>query len=198
MIGDWVGGYGVFFPDRLECNVLEFVPVSESQTIGRAELLAVLKALYEVTMYRKTCVMCDSEYVVNGCNGWAQRWRSNNWHTATGPVAHSNLWKRILILLESYGPHMYHLPSHAGLTENEQVDALASQGRLRSALWTANKLLLAVCRDGEREDPEQDLHIVGVRESTPPPQPDDFIPWTPESVLSRADSTVILCTLEQT
>ena len=65
------GGAGVYFPDRPECNVLEFVPVSESQTIGKAELLALLKALYEVPMYRRTFVMCDSEYVVNGCNGWA-------------------------------------------------------------------------------------------------------------------------------
>ena len=132
----------------------------ESQTIGRAELLAVLKALYEVTKYRWTCVMCDSEYVVNGCNGWAQRWRRNNWHTATGPMVHADLWKRILILLESYGPHV------------------------------------TVRKGGEREDPEQDLHSVGVRESTPPPQPDDVIPWTPKSVLSRADSSVIICTPE--
>ena len=50
MGGGWVGGYGVFFLNRPECNVSEFVPVSESQTIGRAELLVVLKALYEVTM----------------------------------------------------------------------------------------------------------------------------------------------------
>ena len=122
--------------------------------------------------------MCDSEYVLNGWNGWAQRWRQNNWRTATGPVAHSDLLKRVLILLESHGPHVtvYHVRSHAGLPENEQVDALARQGRLRSPLWTANKLLLAVRRDGEREDPEQDLHIVGVRESTPSPQPDDFVP----------------------
>ena len=89
------GGYGVYFPDRPECNVSEFVPVSESQTIGKAELLAVLKALYEVPMYRQTFVMFDSEYVVNGYNGWAQRWRRNNWHTAAGPVAHADLWKRI-------------------------------------------------------------------------------------------------------
>ena len=146
MGGDWVGGYGVFFLDQPECNVSEFVPVSESQTIGTAQLLAVLKALYEVTMYRKTCIMCDSEYVVNGCNGWAQKWCQNDWHTATGPVAHSDLWKTVLILLELYGPHVTvsHVPSHAGLPENEQVDTLASQGRLRSPLWTANKLLLAV------------------------------------------------------
>ena len=53
--GDWVSGYGVCFPYQPGCNVLEFVPVSGSQMIGRAELLAVLKALYEGAMYRRTC-----------------------------------------------------------------------------------------------------------------------------------------------
>ena len=98
MGGDWVGRYGVFFPARLECNVSECVPVWESQTIGRAQLLAILKALYEVTMYRKTRIMCGSECVVHGCNGWAQKWRRNDWRTVTGPVAHSDLRKRIFIL----------------------------------------------------------------------------------------------------
>ena len=107
----------------------------------------------------------------------------------------------MLILLESYGPHVtvYHVPSHAGLPENEQVDTVASQGRLRSPLWTANKLLLVVLREGQREEPEQDLHILAVRESTPPPPPlDDFVPWVPESVLSRADSSVVIYTPQQT
>ena len=77
MGGDWVGGYGVCFADQPECNVSDFIPMAEPQTIGRAELLAVLKAVYAVTMYRKTCIISDSEYVVNGCNGWAARWRRN-------------------------------------------------------------------------------------------------------------------------
>ena len=78
------------------------------------------------------------------------------------------------------------------------MDTLASQGRLRSPLRTANKLLLAVQKVGEGEDPEQDLHLGGVRESTPPPQPDDIIPWTPKLVLNRVDSSVIICTPDQT
>ena len=71
------------------------------------------------------------------------------------------------------------MPSYAGLNENERVDELASQGGLRSPLWTANKPLLTVHKEREREEPGMNLHIVGVRESTPPPQPDDFVPWTP-------------------
>ena len=50
-------------------NVSEFLPVSELQTIGRAELRAVLKALNEVTMLRPVSILCDSKCIVDGCNG---------------------------------------------------------------------------------------------------------------------------------
>ena len=70
MGGGWVAGYGLYFLDRPECNASEFVPVSESH-IGSAELLPILKDVCEVTICRQTYVMCNSEYVVNGCNGWA-------------------------------------------------------------------------------------------------------------------------------
>ena len=66
--------------------------------------------------------------------------------------------------------------SHAGLTENERVDELAGQGTLRRAMWTANKILLTVHKDKEREEPWLDLHIAGVKKSMPPPRPDDFVP----------------------
>ena len=115
-------------------------------------------------MYRRTSIMCDSEYVVNGCKGWAEQWRRNSWCTAAGPVAHADLWKRFLNLLESYGTYVTvsHVPSHAGVNENERVDELASHGRLRSPVWTANKLLLMVHKERDREEPGLDLHIVGV------------------------------------
>ena len=48
-MGGW--GFGVYFLARTECNISEFVPMTEIQTIGGAELHAVLRALYEVIMY---------------------------------------------------------------------------------------------------------------------------------------------------
>ena len=33
-----MGGYGVYFSSRLECNVSEFVPTNEVLAIGRAQL----------------------------------------------------------------------------------------------------------------------------------------------------------------
>ena len=65
-------------------------------------------------------------------------------------------------------------------------------------MWTANKILLTVHKDKEREEPWLDLHIAGVKKSMPPPQADDFVPWTPELVPSRASSSVIVCTPEST
>ena len=52
----WVGmGYSSQIDRNATC--VSLCMCWKSQTIGRAELLAVLKALYEVTMYRKTCIM---------------------------------------------------------------------------------------------------------------------------------------------
>ena len=66
-------------------------------------------------------------------------------------------------------------------------------------MWTARKILLGVHIDREREAPRLDLHIVArVRVSTPPPQLDDFLPWTPELVPSRATSSVMVCTPDST
>ena len=104
--GPWVGGFGVYFPSRPEMNVSEFVPVGELQTIGRAELRAVLRALNEVTMLRPASIMCDSKYIVDGCNGQAIKWQRNEWLTTSGPVKYTDLWKQILILLEVYATHV--------------------------------------------------------------------------------------------
>ena len=155
----------------------------------------MLKGLYEVTVYRRTCVMCDSEYIVDCCNLWAKQWHYNTWCTAAGPLAHAKLRKFFFILVESYGTlvTMYHVPSHAERTENERVDDMARQRRLRSSLWTANKLLLTVHEQREREEAGLHLHIVAVRESRPLPEPDDFVPCTPESVQSKAGCSVIVC-----
>ena len=39
--GRWWGGFGALFPDHTECNISEFVPALEAQTIGGAEVQTV-------------------------------------------------------------------------------------------------------------------------------------------------------------
>ena len=87
-------------------NVSEFLPVGELQTIGRAELRAVLRALNEVRMLRLASIMWDSKHIVDGCSGQAIKWKRNEWRTTSGPVKHTDLWKQILILLEVYATHV--------------------------------------------------------------------------------------------
>ena len=147
-------------------------------------------------MYQRTCIMCDSECVVNGCNGWAEHWCRNKWCKAAGQSGPCRPVEKNMDLLESYGSHVtvFHVPSHAGPTENERDDELANQGRLSSPLWTANKLWLGTHNERDREDLGLDLHIVGIRDRTPPLHSDEFVPWTPQLVISRGSSGVIVCT----
>ena len=129
MDGPWGGGggLGVYFPSRPEMNVSEFVPSGELQTIGRAELRAVLRALNEVAMLRPRTILCVSKDIVDGCNGQVKKWQRNKWHTTSGPVKHTDLSKQIFILLEVYATHVtvQHVPSHSGLAKNDAVDTLA-------------------------------------------------------------------------
>ena len=106
MGGSWVGGYGVYSPSRPEMNVSDFLLVGEVQTTGRAEFRAVLRALNEVTMLKIASILCDSKYIVDGCNGQGQTWQRNEWRTRAGPVIHTDMWNQILILLDVYGTHV--------------------------------------------------------------------------------------------
>ena len=95
-------------------NVIEFIPMHEPRTIERAQLRALLKALHEVTMLKHIAVLCDSKYLVDGCNG-IRKWQHNNWRMTSTPVAHADLWKPILVLLNVYGAHVtvHRVPSLA-------------------------------------------------------------------------------------
>ena len=75
--------------------------------------------------------MCDSKYIVDGCNGQAMKWKRNEWCTTSGPVKHTDLWKEISILMEVYATHVtvHHVPSHSGMARNNVMDALAGEGR---------------------------------------------------------------------
>ena len=54
---------GCYSPLRPQCDPSEFVPVQDGQAIGRAELPAVLQALYEVTMYGNLLAKIANKWV---------------------------------------------------------------------------------------------------------------------------------------
>ena len=83
--------FGGYLPSRAEMNVLEFIPVVEMRTIGRAELKAAPRALNEVTMLNPASILCDSKYIVDGSNRQAAKWWHDVSRTTSGVVMHIDM-----------------------------------------------------------------------------------------------------------
>ena len=61
-------------------------------TSSRAELIAVIKALY-LFRYTRLVIYTDSQYVYNGYNTWSSKWIENGYKK----LKNIDLWKRILL-----------------------------------------------------------------------------------------------------
>jgi ribonuclease HI len=77
----------------------------------------------------------DSSYVVNSIEkGWAKSWQKNNWLKADKKKAeNSDLWEKLLNLLEKHKVKFYWVKGHAGHKENERCDELATQEILKNS-----------------------------------------------------------------
>jgi ribonuclease HI len=66
---------------------------------------------------------------VNSINqGWARRWRANNWYRNKKEKAENpDLWERLLGLCEKHRVEFVWIKGHDGDPENERCDALAVQ-----------------------------------------------------------------------
>lgn len=105
-------------------------------TNNRMELLAVIMALETLKHPCKAVVHSDSQYVVNAINqGWAARWRSNNWRKADkGYALNPDLWEWLLQLCSRHEVSFVWVRGHAGEVENERCDVLAGLAANRSGL----------------------------------------------------------------
>ena len=88
---------------------------------GAIEGLSALKEPCRVKLYS------DSQYLVRAINeGWAERWRSRGWmRTKTDPALNSDLWEKLLVLLEKHDVEFIWVRGHNGHPENERCDRLA-------------------------------------------------------------------------
>ncbi len=88
---------------------------------GAIEGLSALKEPCRVKLYS------DSQYLVRAINeGWAERWRSRGWmRTKTDPALNSDLWEKLLALLEKHDVEFIWVRGHNGHPENERCDRLA-------------------------------------------------------------------------
>ena len=96
-------------------------------TNNQMELMAVITG-FEVMKERcDVTVYTDSKYVVDGITkGWAKVWRANGWKKKDGKLAkNSELWDRLLNLIDEHKVEFVWIKGHDGHPENERCDKIA-------------------------------------------------------------------------
>ena len=104
-------------------------------TNNRMELLAVIKALEALKERCRINLYSDSKYVVDAVTkGWAKKWQTNGWKKSDKSRAlNTDLWERLLALLDYHDVTFIWVKGHADNVENERCDFLA-----RSAIESGN------------------------------------------------------------
>ncbi len=97
-------------------------------TNTRMELSAVIAALSALRDPCEITLTSDSKYVVDAVTkGWAKSWKAKGWKKADkSPALNSDLWDKLLGLLEYHRVTFVWVKGHAGHPYNERCDALAT------------------------------------------------------------------------
>ncbi|MBN2107834.1 MAG: ribonuclease HI [Deltaproteobacteria bacterium] len=97
-------------------------------TNNRMELSACIEGLKALPASSSVMLFSDSKYVVDAATkGWAKKWRANGWmRTATDAAENYDLWDKLLDLCEKHSVEFVWVKGHAGNTENECCDRLAT------------------------------------------------------------------------
>lgn len=123
------GGYGVIL--RFDGREKELSGGETHTTNNRMELMGVITGL-EALKYPCTVIFqTDSKYVVDSVTkGWARSWQKNGWvKSDKKPALNSDLWERLLKLLDVHDVTFNWIKGHAGHEENERCDRLAVKMR---------------------------------------------------------------------
>ena len=97
-------------------------------TNNRMELSAVIAALSALREPCEITLTSDSKYVVDAVTkGWARSWKAKGWKKADkSPALNSDLWDKLLSLLDYHQVTFVWVKGHAGHPYNERCDALAT------------------------------------------------------------------------
>ena len=120
------GGYGIIIEHNGERH--ELSGGFRLTTNNRMEMMAAIVALEELQGSRQRIhLYSDSSYLVNSIEkGWAKKWRKNGWSKSDGKTAlNSDLWHKLLELLEGLAVEFHWVKGHAGHEQNERCDCLA-------------------------------------------------------------------------
>ena len=119
------GGYGIVL--RYGTIEKELSGGDASTTNNRMELSAVIVGLSALKEPCKVILTTDSRYVVDAVTkGWVYGWKKRGWVKADKkPALNSDLWEKLLPLLEKHDVTFNWVRGHAGHPENERCDRLA-------------------------------------------------------------------------
>lgn len=97
-------------------------------TNNRMELSAVIAALSTLKEPCEVTLTTDSQYVVNAIEkGWLANWQKNNWRKSDrGEVLNVDLWRELLVLLDTHKVSFVWVKGHNGHPYNERCDKLAT------------------------------------------------------------------------
>jgi ribonuclease HI len=104
-----------------------------SSTNNRMELTAAIQALQALKRPCRVDLYTDSQYLRRGITEWLPDWRRRGWRRKGGSLANLDLWQILDRLAQEHEIDWYWVRGHAGSRENERVDTLARQARLRLA-----------------------------------------------------------------
>lgn len=104
------------------------VPKHDPQTNIRAELLAFVLAVEWFKQPSTMDVYTDNEMVAKGYSEWMDGWIAKGWRGSKGPVAHSDLWRRVQAMREVHTIRVHWVRGHSGVVDTERADRLAGLG----------------------------------------------------------------------
>ncbi|TBU58267.1 ribonuclease H-like domain-containing protein [Dichomitus squalens] len=128
-----VAGVGVWWGDYDSRNICERCP--GDQTNNRAELIAIIRVLETTPTNRPLLIKTDSEYSIKCMTRWLWSWKAKGWKKIDGkPIKNLPLVKYLDVLLDErrtvskQDVKFEWIKAHAGLSGNEDADALAVAG----------------------------------------------------------------------
>jgi ribonuclease HI/retron-type reverse transcriptase len=104
-------------------------------TNNRAELIAVIKGLEQLSSPTRLLIVSDSVYLVRGVAKQLSKWKAQGWRAGAGrkkrPLQNLDLWQRLDALLQPHDVSCRWVRGHDGHRWNEEADRLANYAAAR-------------------------------------------------------------------
>jgi ribonuclease HI len=122
-----VGGYATIL--KFKDKEKEISGGFQNTTNNRMELMACIEGFRALKQKCSVIVYSDSKYLVDSMtNGWAVKWRNNNWiKKDKHKVLNSDLWGILLELVEQHDVEFKWIRSHNIDKSNHRCDLLAKE-----------------------------------------------------------------------